>query len=60
MTNLTKSVPLPADYETEEWYHKDMDRVKAEEVLGKFPVSGAFLVRPTLTSKTSSFAISFV
>ncbi|KAG9510341.1 1-phosphatidylinositol 4,5-bisphosphate phosphodiesterase gamma-1 [Fragariocoptes setiger] len=52
--NLTKSL-----HKYEEWYHEGLSRVDAEEILKKFRVSGAFLVRPSEQEK-DYYSLSFV
>ncbi|XP_054722477.1 1-phosphatidylinositol 4,5-bisphosphate phosphodiesterase gamma-1-like, partial [Uloborus diversus] len=57
---LTEPVPQPNKHEGKEWFHANMTRIQAEEMLKKIYYDGAFLVRPSeKESNTSCFAISF-
>ena len=40
------------------WFHKNMDRGQAEEMLKRIPYNGAYIVRCS-ESDQSAFAISF-
>jgi phosphatidylinositol phospholipase C gamma-1 len=51
-------VPQPNKHEGKEWYHKNITRVEAEELLKRVPSDGAFLVRPS-GNDVYSYAISF-
>lgn len=55
---LKTPVPQPKLHENEEWYHKNMGRTEAEEILKKKKVEGAFLVRPS-ENDANFFTISF-
>nr|CAB3264929.1 1-phosphatidylinositol 4,5-bisphosphate phosphodiesterase gamma-1 [Phallusia mammillata] len=58
---LTEPVPAPNAHENKEWYHKDMSRQEAENILMRIPRDGAFLVRKCKTEDPSNtyYAISF-
>eukprot|EP00047_Mylnosiga_fluctuans_P014182 m.36079 g.36079 ORF g.36079 m.36079 type:complete len:972 (-) comp5374_c0_seq1:1778-4693(-) len=55
---LTEPVPQPAPHEGMRWFHR-IKRPDAEEWLKRIKSDGAFLVRPSETDPTNSFAISF-
>jgi phosphatidylinositol phospholipase C gamma-1 len=55
---LSEAVPQPQSHEGKPWFHANIDRNGAEELLRRVPVDGAFLVRPILHDD-AHFAISF-
>ncbi|GBN48823.1 1-phosphatidylinositol 4,5-bisphosphate phosphodiesterase gamma-1 [Araneus ventricosus] len=55
---LTEPVPWSDNREGMEWFHSNMTRAQAEEMLKKVPYDGAYLVRPS-EKEENSFAISF-
>ncbi|GBO38740.1 1-phosphatidylinositol 4,5-bisphosphate phosphodiesterase gamma-1, partial [Araneus ventricosus] len=55
---LTEPVPWSNNCEGMEWFHSNMTRAQAEEMLKKVPYDGAYLVRPS-EKEENSFAISF-
>uniref|UniRef100_A0A8C8C3S7 1-phosphatidylinositol 4,5-bisphosphate phosphodiesterase gamma n=1 Tax=Oncorhynchus tshawytscha TaxID=74940 RepID=A0A8C8C3S7_ONCTS len=54
---LTEPVPQTNAHESKEWYHANLSRSHAENMLMRVPRDGAFLVRKR--AELSSFAISF-
>uniref|UniRef100_A0A8C6NTT6 1-phosphatidylinositol 4,5-bisphosphate phosphodiesterase gamma n=1 Tax=Nothobranchius furzeri TaxID=105023 RepID=A0A8C6NTT6_NOTFU len=54
---LTEPVPQTNAHESREWYHANLSRSQAENMLMRVPRDGAFLVRKR--SEPNSFAISF-
>ncbi|XP_054720768.1 1-phosphatidylinositol 4,5-bisphosphate phosphodiesterase gamma-1-like [Uloborus diversus] len=57
---LAEPVPQPKEHEGKEWYHANMTRSQATELLMKIHYDGAFLVRPSeKQSDAIFFAISF-
>ncbi|XP_071036049.1 1-phosphatidylinositol 4,5-bisphosphate phosphodiesterase gamma-1 isoform X2 [Parasteatoda tepidariorum] len=55
---LTEPVPQPNKHEGKEWYHANMTRAQAEDMLKRVHYDGAFLVRPS-EKEANCFAISF-
>ncbi|XP_055891169.1 1-phosphatidylinositol 4,5-bisphosphate phosphodiesterase gamma-1-like isoform X2 [Biomphalaria glabrata] len=55
---LKEPVPQPQSHEGKPWYHKEMSRGEAEELLKRIPKDGAFLVRHSVQDQ-QSYAISF-
>ncbi|XP_054165065.1 1-phosphatidylinositol 4,5-bisphosphate phosphodiesterase gamma-1-like isoform X2 [Oppia nitens] len=55
---LTEPVPQPNSHESKEWYHQNMTRAQAEDMLKRLRYDGAFLVRPS-EKEENSFSISF-
>eukprot|EP00043_Microstomoeca_roanoka_P005501 m.56102 g.56102 ORF g.56102 m.56102 type:complete len:1354 (+) comp12995_c0_seq1:65-4126(+) len=55
---LRKAAPQPAAHEGKEWFHEDLPREAAEDMLKRIRADGAFLVRGK-KDDPSSFAISF-
>lgn len=55
---LTEAVPQPQSHEGKPWFHANIDRNGAEELLRRVPVDGAFMVR-TISHEDARFAISF-
>eukprot|EP00039_Didymoeca_costata_P019874 m.339251 g.339251 ORF g.339251 m.339251 type:complete len:1330 (+) comp18723_c0_seq1:312-4301(+) len=55
---LAKAVPQPPAHINEPWYHKDVSRSQAEDMLKRLRVDGAFLVRDS-TSEANGLSISF-
>ncbi|XP_069674413.1 1-phosphatidylinositol 4,5-bisphosphate phosphodiesterase gamma-1 isoform X2 [Periplaneta americana] len=58
LITLQEPVPQPNKHEGEDWYHQDITRAEAEELLKKVPSDGAFLVRPS-ENDVYSYAVSF-
>uniref|UniRef100_A0A8C4Z820 1-phosphatidylinositol 4,5-bisphosphate phosphodiesterase gamma n=1 Tax=Gadus morhua TaxID=8049 RepID=A0A8C4Z820_GADMO len=54
---LTEPVPQTNAHESKEWYHANLSRSHAENMLMRVPRDGAFLVRKR--TEPNSFAISF-
>ncbi|KAL4655315.1 1-phosphatidylinositol 4,5-bisphosphate phosphodiesterase gamma-1-like [Arapaima gigas] len=54
---LTEPVPQTNAHESKEWYHANLSRGQAENMLMRVPRDGAFLVRKR--AEPNSFAISF-
>uniref|UniRef100_A0A3P9PZG1 1-phosphatidylinositol 4,5-bisphosphate phosphodiesterase gamma n=1 Tax=Poecilia reticulata TaxID=8081 RepID=A0A3P9PZG1_POERE len=54
---LTEPVPQTNAHESKEWYHANLSRSQAENMLMRVPRDGAFLVRKR--TEPNSFAISF-
>ncbi|KAI4823686.1 hypothetical protein KUCAC02_012261 [Chaenocephalus aceratus] len=54
---LTEPVPQTNAHESKEWYHANLSRSHAENMLMRVPRDGAFLVRKR--AEANSFAISF-
>ncbi|XP_012687600.1 1-phosphatidylinositol 4,5-bisphosphate phosphodiesterase gamma-1 [Clupea harengus] len=54
---LTEPVPQTNAHESKEWYHANLSRSQAENMLMRVPRDGAFLVRKR--AEFSSYAISF-
>ncbi|XP_046895534.1 LOW QUALITY PROTEIN: 1-phosphatidylinositol 4,5-bisphosphate phosphodiesterase gamma-1 [Hypomesus transpacificus] len=54
---LTEPVPQTNAHESKEWYHANLSRSHAENMLMRVPRDGAFLVRKR--TECNSFAISF-
>ncbi|CAL1293033.1 unnamed protein product, partial [Larinioides sclopetarius] len=54
---LAQPVPWTDKHEEKEWFHSNMTRTQAEEMLKKVPYDGAYLVRPS--ERENFFAISF-
>ncbi|XP_019724032.1 1-phosphatidylinositol 4,5-bisphosphate phosphodiesterase gamma-1 isoform X3 [Hippocampus comes] len=54
---LTEPVPQTNAHESKEWYHANLSRSHAENMLMRVPRDGAFLVRKR--AESNSFAISF-
>uniref|UniRef100_A0AAY4CTN7 Phosphoinositide phospholipase C n=1 Tax=Denticeps clupeoides TaxID=299321 RepID=A0AAY4CTN7_9TELE len=54
---LTEPVPQTNAHESKEWYHANLSRCQAENMLMRVPRDGAFLVRKR--TEFSSYAISF-
>ncbi|KAJ8370619.1 hypothetical protein SKAU_G00106470 [Synaphobranchus kaupii] len=54
---LTEPVPQTNAHESKEWYHANLTRSQAENMLMRVPRDGAFLVRKR--TEPNSFAISF-
>uniref|UniRef100_A0A3B3RTB7 1-phosphatidylinositol 4,5-bisphosphate phosphodiesterase gamma n=1 Tax=Paramormyrops kingsleyae TaxID=1676925 RepID=A0A3B3RTB7_9TELE len=54
---LTEPVPQTNAHESKEWYHANLSRGQAENMLMRVPRDGAFLVRKR--TESNSFAISF-
>ncbi|KRX87277.1 1-phosphatidylinositol 4,5-bisphosphate phosphodiesterase gamma-1 [Trichinella pseudospiralis] len=50
--------PQPCPHIGEPWFHAELDRQKAEEMLNAYPLDGAFLIR-TSSSGDRSFILSF-
>lgn len=55
---LTEPVPQPNSHESKDWYHQNMTRAQAEDMLKRLRYDGAFLVRPS-EKEENSFSISF-
>ncbi|KAK8783444.1 hypothetical protein V5799_010196 [Amblyomma americanum] len=55
---LNEPVPQPNKHEGKEWYHANMTRTHAEELLKRVKYDGTFLVRPS-EKEDNCFAISF-
>lgn len=55
---LTEPVPQPVHHERMEWFHQNLTRIQAEEMLKRITYNGAFLVRPS-EQDPNSFSISF-
>ncbi|CAL1272763.1 unnamed protein product [Larinioides sclopetarius] len=55
---LTEPVPQPNKHEGKEWFHSNMTRAQAEEMLKRVHYDGAYLVRPS-EKEANCFAISF-
>lgn len=55
---LKEPVPQQNDHENEKWYHKDVNRTQAEDMLKRIRYDGAFLVRPS-EQEENCFSISF-
>ncbi|KAL3182847.1 hypothetical protein MRX96_034484 [Rhipicephalus microplus] len=55
---LNEPVPQPNKHEGKEWYHANMTRTQAEELLKRVKYDGTFLVRPS-EKEDNCFAISF-
>lgn len=55
---LTEPVPQPNKHEGKEWYHANVTRTQAEELLKRVKCDGMFLVRPS-EKEDNCFAISF-
>ncbi|KAF8790535.1 1-phosphatidylinositol 4 like protein [Argiope bruennichi] len=55
---LTEPVPQPNKHEGKEWFHSNMTRAQAEEMLKRVHYDGAYLVRPS-EKDANCFAISF-
>lgn len=55
---LQEPVPQPNLHESAEWYHKNIGRVQAEDILRRVQDEGAFLVRPS-ENETNCYTISF-
>lgn len=58
LMTLKNPVPQPNKHEGKEWYHANMSRASAEDMLKRVPYDGAFIVRRSETDD-GSFAISF-
>ncbi|XP_068087156.1 1-phosphatidylinositol 4,5-bisphosphate phosphodiesterase gamma-1-like [Anabrus simplex] len=58
LITLKEPVPHPNKHEGKEWYHENITRYQAEEMLKKVPSDGAFLVRPS-EKDSYAYAISF-
>ncbi|PSN29961.1 1-phosphatidylinositol 4 [Blattella germanica] len=58
LITLQEPVPQPNKHEGKEWYHPQLTRTQAEELLKRVPSDGAFLVRPS-ENDVYSYAISF-
>jgi phosphatidylinositol phospholipase C gamma-1 len=58
LITLQEPVPQPNKHEGKEWYHQNITRAEAEELLRRVPSDGAFLVRPS-GNDVYSYAISF-
>uniref|UniRef100_H2ZL28 Phosphoinositide phospholipase C n=1 Tax=Ciona savignyi TaxID=51511 RepID=H2ZL28_CIOSA len=58
---LTEPVPQPNAHANQEWYHDNMTRMDAENILMKIPRDGAFLVRKCRSDDPAitCYAISF-
>eukprot|EP00105_Crassostrea_gigas_P024834 XP_011445225.1 PREDICTED: 1-phosphatidylinositol 4,5-bisphosphate phosphodiesterase gamma-1 isoform X4 [Crassostrea gigas] len=54
---LTKPVPQLKSHEDKEWYHDNLSRAAAEDMLKRIPNDGAFLIRRGQAG--DSYAISF-
>ncbi|KRX53148.1 1-phosphatidylinositol 4,5-bisphosphate phosphodiesterase gamma-1 [Trichinella sp. T9] len=50
--------PQPCPHIGEPWFHAELDRQKAEEMLNAYPLDGAFLIR-TSSSGDRAFILSF-
>lgn len=55
---LGEPVPQPMSHEGKPWFHSNLDRNGAEELLRKVPIDGAYLVR-AVSHQDARFAISF-
>lgn len=55
---LTEPVPQPNCHENKEWYHPNLTRFQAEDMLKRSRCDGAYLVRPS-EKEENCFAISF-
>ena len=55
---LTEAVPQPAAHLNEKWFHKQISRGQAEDMLRKVAQDGAYLVRES-TSDKNGLSISF-
>ncbi|XP_026279095.1 1-phosphatidylinositol 4,5-bisphosphate phosphodiesterase gamma-1 isoform X3 [Frankliniella occidentalis] len=53
---LKNPVPQPMKHQGKEWFHPNVTRSQAEDMLRRVPVDGAFLVRP---SGANTYALSF-
>jgi len=56
---LTESVPQRNAHKNKEWYHENMSRQEAEQILSKCQRNGVYLVRSSFNVGTTSYAISF-
>ena len=54
---LKNAVPQPAPHENEKWFHKELLRPHAEDMLKRIRFDGAFLVRES--EAPGQYAISF-
>ncbi len=55
---LKEACPQPAPHEDKKWFHRDMSRGQAEDMLKRIHSDGAFLVRESLSAQ-QAFAVSF-
>ncbi len=55
---LGEPVPQPMSHEGKPWFHANLDRNGAEDLLRKVPIDGAYLVR-AISHQDARFAISF-
>lgn len=58
LITLQEPVPQPNKHEGKDWYHANVTKSQAEEMLNRIPIDGAFLVRPS-EKDANAFAISF-
>ena len=56
---LKESVPQPNLHTGKEWYHEQLSRFAAEDLLKRVPIDGAFLVRNSSDAEGISYVISF-
>ncbi|CAK8681794.1 unnamed protein product [Clavelina lepadiformis] len=58
---LTDPIPQPNAHASKEWYHENMTRMEAENILMRIPRDGSFLIRKCRQDDPSitNFAISF-
>lgn len=56
---LTEPVPQPNSHEGKDWYHGNISKCRAEELLKKSKCDGCFLVRPSENKEDTCFALSF-
>ncbi|KAB7496009.1 1-phosphatidylinositol 4,5-bisphosphate phosphodiesterase gamma-1 [Armadillidium nasatum] len=57
-TTLGEPVPQPYNYKKMEWYHSNLSREAAEDILRRIHQDGVFLVRPS-TQEQGKFTVSF-
>lgn len=58
LITLQEPVPQPNKHESKEWFHANVTRSDAENMLNRVPIDGAFIVRPS-EKDANAFAISF-
>lgn len=51
-------MPQPYNYKKMEWYHSNLSREAAEDILRRIHQDGVFLVRPS-TQEQGKFTVSF-
>ena len=55
---LNEPVPQPKNHESKEWYHSNINRIEAEDILAHLKQDGTFLIRPS-EKEDNCFSISF-